>query len=57
MAEHNGAFLPKPYESWVWVVNEVGGGYWDSPKPAPEDDKVYVWNEEILDWVERPPVR
>jgi hypothetical protein len=44
---------PKPYPSWNWVVNEIGDGYWDAPKPAPtENAKPYTWNEEILDWVE-----
>lgn len=54
---HIEASIPKPYPSWVWVVNEIGGGYWDAPKPAPETPGVYVWNEEKEDWVERPAVR
>jgi hypothetical protein len=42
----------KPYPSWTWVVNELGEGYWDAPKPAPSENGVtYAWNEEITDWV------
>jgi hypothetical protein len=52
MSEKSNA--PKPYPSWVWVINEIGDGYWDSPKPAPLDGKVYAWNETDLNWVERP---
>jgi hypothetical protein len=47
----------KPYPSWIWIEvisnNEVVGGYWDAPKADPGiHGKKYVWNEEILDWVE-----
>jgi hypothetical protein len=52
----------KPYPSWVWKeitfkneneVIEVTGGYWDSPTPMPIiNKKIFIWNEELLDWVE-----
>lgn len=43
---------PQPYPSWVWVTNEVGIGFWDSPVPMPTKDKIiYRWNESTLEWV------
>jgi hypothetical protein len=52
----------KPYPSWEWkdinYTNENGidnviGGYWDSPKAMPTiNKKIFTWNEELLDWVE-----
>jgi hypothetical protein len=43
--------IPKPYPSWVWVENDLGG-YWDSPVPTPTDGKSYFWDENIKNWVE-----
>ena len=43
--------IPKPFPSWKWVENGLGG-YWDAPVPTPTDGKPYYWNEEILNWVE-----
>ena len=43
------AFIPpKPYASWI--LNE-DTCLWNSPVPMPEDDKVYTWDEESLNWV------
>jgi hypothetical protein len=55
---------PKPYDSWF--LNETTC-YWEAPVPMPADagtgepPKMYLWDEEIVDWVERvetnePPV-
>lgn len=42
------AFIPpKPFESWV--LNE-DTCLWDAPVPMPEDDEIYQWNEEIVNW-------
>lgn len=44
------AFIPpKPFDSWV--LNE-DTCLWESPVPMPEDDKMYVWDESIINWVE-----
>lgn len=46
---------PQPYPSWI-----RNGSLWNPPVPMPiEKGKAYLWNEEILNWVEdtkQPPV-
>ena len=45
---NNGIFTaPKPYPSWVLVVN-----IWTAPVEKPNDDKFYQWNEATTSWVE-----
>jgi hypothetical protein len=42
------AFIPpKPFESWV--LNE-DTCLWDAPTPMPDDDQMYIWNEETQAW-------
>jgi hypothetical protein len=42
------AFIPpKPYDSWI--LNE-DTALWEPPIPKPNDDKMYVWNEESVSW-------
>ncbi len=42
------AFIaPKPFESWV--LNE-DNCCWEAPVTRPDDDQVYVWNEETQAW-------
>lgn len=42
----NDAFTSqKPYDSWIWV-----GDSWNSPKPYPKDDNIYVWDENNVNW-------
>ena len=42
------AFIPpKPFESWV--LNE-DTCLWDAPMPMPDDDQMYMWNEETQAW-------
>ena len=49
--EQKDAFIPpKPFQSWT--LNEQTC-LWDSPVPYPNDNKLYLWNEENLNWVER----
>lgn len=44
------AFIPpKPFESWVLDENTF---LWEAPIPYPEDEKVYEWDENVIDWVE-----
>ena len=42
------AFIgPKPYNSWI--LNEQTCN-WDAPVARPDDNNMYKWNEEILNW-------
>ena len=44
------AFIPpKPFDSWV--LNEETC-LWDPPVARPQDGKIYIWNEENLEWTE-----
>ena len=44
------AFIPpKPFESWV--LNEQTC-VWNSPTQAPNDGKMYLWDEATTSWVE-----
>lgn len=44
------AFIsPKPYNSWV--LNNTTC-VWEAPVPMPTDGKHYVWNENVVNWVE-----
>jgi len=44
------AFIPpKPFPSWT--LNEESC-LWDSPVHYPNDGKMYMWNEDILNWQE-----
>jgi len=48
--EHRDAFIPpKPYTSWV--LNETTCN-WDAPVARPTDDKLYFWDENLINWVE-----
>lgn len=52
-----GVFIQrKPYPSWI----SHNVSYWKAPvdKPTfdPENPKNYVWNEDILNWIESPIV-
>lgn len=44
------AFVPpKPHNSWI--LNE-DTALWESPVPYPEDGKIYLWNEDLVNWSE-----
>jgi hypothetical protein len=46
------AFIPpKPFNSWG--LNEETC-LWQAPVPYPTDDKIYLWDEDTLNWIERP---
>jgi hypothetical protein len=48
--EQRDAFIPpKPFLSWSLDENTC---LWNSPIPRPMDDKLYVWDEPTLTWVE-----
>jgi hypothetical protein len=42
------AFIPpKPFDSWV-LTEEC---QWQAPVPAPDDGKIYSWDEDSLSWI------
>ena len=46
----NDVFIsPQPFPSWI--LNQTTWK-WDSPEPYPLDGKIYIWNEDTLNWVE-----
>jgi hypothetical protein len=45
------AFIaPKPYESWLLDEETC---QWKAPVEMPTDDKMYVWDETSINWVEQ----
>ena len=48
-AQRDAFIPPKPYNSWVLDENTC---LWNPPTPAPNDGKMYSWNEETTSWVE-----
>jgi hypothetical protein len=46
------AFIP-PQPSNSWVLNENTCD-WEPPIPYPTDGKLYLWSEDIVNWIERP---
>ncbi len=50
--ESKDAFIsPKPKEFDSWTLNE-DTCQWTAPVEYPNDDKIYSWDEENLQWVE-----
>lgn len=47
-AEKDAFIPPQPYASWT--LNEETC-LWESPVPYPNDNNVYVWDEEKVDWI------
>ena len=48
--EQRDAFIPpKPFESWIL---DEGTCLWEAPVSRPDNDKLYIWNEENLNWEE-----
>ncbi len=44
------AFIPpKPYPSWI-LNEEIC--QWGAPIPHPNDEKIYIWNESLVSWME-----
>jgi len=43
------AFIPpQPFKSWI--LNETLF-IWEPPHKYPNDDNMYIWNEELISWV------
>ena len=47
-SENDVFILPQPYSSWTLDDNFD----WQPPTPMPEDDNLYIWNEETQSWDE-----
>ena len=47
-ADRDAFISPKPYESWVLDEETCR---WAAPIPYPEDDVMYQWDEETIDWI------
>ena len=44
------AFIsPKPFNSWILDENRC---VWEPPIPTPDNEKIYIWDEETVSWVE-----
>jgi hypothetical protein len=39
--------VPQPFASWT-----RNGSFWEAPIQEPDDEKFYIWNEELGNWVE-----
>ena len=42
-------YAPQPYPSWMLDEDTC---WWQPPVPYPTDGKIYVWDENVLNWVE-----
>jgi len=48
--EQRDAFIaPQPYASWVLDETTCR---WNAPVPYPDDGKRYLWDEDLIAWVE-----
>ena len=46
--ENLDAFIPpKPYKSWVLNTEKY---HYEAPKPLPDNENQYIWNEDKLNW-------
>jgi hypothetical protein len=46
-------YPPKPYNSWTLNTNSC---LWEAPVLYPNDGKMYIWNEDELQWNAGPEV-
>ena len=49
-ADKDAFIAPKPFETWL--LNEETC-LWESPVAYPDDGKVYIWDDEQVNWIER----
>jgi hypothetical protein len=47
-----GFSTPQPYPSWT---KDSFTYQWQAPMPYPTDNKIYVWDESTLSWIEFTP--
>jgi hypothetical protein len=48
-AEIDAFIPPKPLEYESWILNEEKC-IWEPPVERPDDENLYYWNEELLEW-------
>jgi len=48
-AERDAFIPPQPYPSWVL---DEATCWWQAPVTQPTDGKTYVWDENLINWVE-----
>jgi hypothetical protein len=48
-ADRDAFIPPQPFESWV--LNE-DTCLWEAPVEYPSDGKIYIWDEDVTNWVE-----
>jgi len=48
-AERDAFIPPQPYPSWVL---DEATCWWQAPVAQPTDGKTYVWDENLINWVE-----
>ena len=46
-------YPPKPYNSWTLNTNSC---LWEAPIAYPNDGKLYIWNEDNIQWDAGPEV-
>jgi hypothetical protein len=46
-------YPPKPYNSWTLNTNSC---LWEAPVAYPNDGKLYIWNEDNIQWDAGPEV-
>ena len=46
-------YPPKPYSSWTLNTNSC---LWEAPFAYPDDGKMYIWNEDSIQWDLGPEV-
>ena len=44
----------KPYASWIGDFESMS---WSAPKPMPQDEHTYYWNESTISWAMVTPVQ
>lgn len=44
-----GFAAPQPFNSWTLNKETY---VWEPPTPMPSDGKIYIWDEETLNWIE-----
>jgi len=44
-------YEPQPYPSWTLDDDTC---HWNAPVAYPDDDKIYIWDEDNTQWVEIP---
>jgi hypothetical protein len=49
-ADKDAFIAPKPFETWLLDEETC---LWESPVAYPDDGKIYIWDDEQVNWIER----